>query len=394
MDNERDEEASHTEVSARLRRRLIERLRADGHLRSPRVEGAMAAVPRELFAPVDADPAEAYADRVLVLASDASGVPLSTISQPAIVALMLEQLDVRPGQRVLEIGTGSGYNTALLAELTGPAGHVTSIEMDAALVAGAAARLAELAPGGGAPLDLRHADGWLGVPDAAPYDRLQSTVGVDDVPPAWSAQLADGGLLVAPLWLRPGLELSAALRRDGPILRGVSVTPCGFLQLRGPNAPSSHTRVLGPDLAVVGEGLGARDAELIRSLTATRGVDRGPAPPPSDRRWWGLSLTDPRTVLFLGRHGGYVAWGVYEPAGPHGAGLALAYDDRVIGHGDPLAADVLRQRLDDAPPVDPARLTLTAYPADHPMPPPPRHGHTWRITRRHHIYRAHWDPAG
>ncbi|UGQ12869.1 hypothetical protein LO772_04410 [Yinghuangia sp. ASG 101] len=393
MENEPAEEASVAEVSARLRHRLIARLRADGHLRSPRVERAMAAVPREVFTPAGTDVAEAYADRVLVLASDASGAPLSTISQPAIVALMLEQLDVRAGQRILEIGTGSGYNTALLAELTGPGGRVTSVEVDAALVPGAAARLAELAPGDGTPLDLRHGDGWLGVPDAAPYDRLHSTIGVDDLPPAWSGQLADGGLLVAPLWLRPGLELSAALRRDGPLLRSVSVTPCGFLQLRGPHAPASHTRVLGPDLAVVGDSLGARDAELIRTLIDTPGVDRGPCPEPADPRWWGLSLTDPRAVLFVGPRSGHAAWGIYEPGGREGAGLALAHDGRVIGHGDPLAADVLRHRLDDAPPIDPSRLTITAYPATHPMPAPPRHGHTWRITRHHHIYRVHWAPT-
>lgn len=394
MANEPAEEASPAEASALLRRQLVERLRADGHVSSPRVERAMAAVPRELFVPAGADPAEAYADRVLVLASDPSGAPLSTISQPAIVALMLEQLDVRAGHHILEIGTGSGYNTALLAELTGPEGHVTSIDVDAALVAGAAGRLAELAPGDGTPLDLRHGDGWLGVPDAAPYDRIQSTVGVDDLPPTWPAQLADGGLLVAPLWLRPGLELSVALRRAGPVLHSVSVRPCGFLRLRGPHAPASTTRVLRPDLVVVGENLGARDAELIRSLLDTRGIDLGPAPPVDDRRWWGLTLTDPRTVLLLAPRSGHIAWGIHEPGGPGGAGLAMAYDGRLIGHGDSLAADVLRQRIDDAPPVDPARLAVTAYPTGHPVPPPPPHGHTWRITRRDHIYRVRWDPAG
>ncbi|WP_436791146.1 hypothetical protein [Yinghuangia sp. YIM S10712] len=259
-------ESRHADPSQLLRRRLIERLRLSGHLWSPEVERAMAAVPRDLFTPPDADPHDAYADRVMVLSADASGIPLSTISQPAIVALMLGQLDVRAGQRILEIGTGSGYNTALLAELAGPRGQVTSIEVDAGLLAGAAARLAELAPGGGTPLDLRRGDGWLGVPDGAPYDRLQSTVGVDDLPPAWPEQLTDGGVLVAPLWLRPGLELSTAMRRAGPVLHSVSVAQCGFLQLRGPHASDPHSRALGRDLAVIGEHLGAQDAELIRAL--------------------------------------------------------------------------------------------------------------------------------
>ncbi|WP_436791145.1 hypothetical protein [Yinghuangia sp. YIM S10712] len=114
----------------------------------------------------------------------------------------------------------------------------------------------------------------------------------------------------------------------------------------------------------------------------------------SERLWWGLSLTDPRTVLFTGRHGGPLAWGIYEPAGAEGPGLAMAYDGRLVGYGDPLAADVLRQRIDDAPPVDPSRLTLTAYPTGHPMPARPANGFTWRITRQHHVYRVHWDPSG
>lgn len=383
-------EAPDAGAAARLRGRLLDGLRAAGHLRTNGVLRAMDAVPREAFTPPGTDLEEAYADRVVVLATDEAGSALSTVSQPAIVALMLEQLDVRPGDRVLEIGTGSGYNTALLAELTGPRGRVTSIEVDRALLGAAAARLAELAPGAGAPLDLRCGDGWSGVPEGAPYDRVESTVGVDDVPPAWREQLADGGLLVAPLWLRPGLELSVALRREGPLLRSVSVTLCGFLQLRGPHAGEPHMRPLGDEWGVIGEGLSARDIAVIRSYTGTDGVDTGPAPHMNERRWWGVSLTDPRTVLVTGRAGGHIAWGVYEPEGKDGPGLAVAYDGRVIAYGDPMAADLLHQRIAEAPAVDPSRVTVTAYPLDVAVPPPPPTGFTWRITRRHHRYRVHW----
>ncbi|WTW92426.1 hypothetical protein OG216_03145 [Streptomycetaceae bacterium NBC_01309] len=378
--------------AARLRRRLLEGLRSTGQLRSPDVERAMDAVPRELFTPPDTDLRDAYADRVVVLAMDSTGSPISTVSQPAIVALMLEQLDVRAGHRILEIGTGSGYNTALLAELTGPRGSVTSIEVDDGLLASAAARLTDLAPGEGTPLDLRRGDGWLGVPDAAPYDRLESTVGVDDLPPAWRTQLADGGVLVAPLWLRPGLELSLAMRREGALLHSTSVAQCGFLQLRGPHAADPHSRPLGQGLAVIGEGLSTRQIEMVRTLTDTGGADLGAAPRLSERAWWGLSLSDPRTLLITGRHGGHVAWGIFDADGPDGPGLAVVYDGRVIGYGDANAADVLRQRVADAPPVDPSRLTVTAYPPDAVIPAPPPHGFTWRITREHHRYRVHWQP--
>ncbi|MDI2124886.1 rRNA adenine N-6-methyltransferase family protein [Yinghuangia seranimata] len=383
---------------ARLRRRLLDALRAGGQLTVPAVYAAMDAVPREAFMPPGTDPRDAYADRVIVLASDESGAALSTVSQPAIVALMLEQLDVRPGDRVLEIGTGSGYNTALLAELAGPTGRVTSIEVDADLVGGAAARLAELAPGGGAPLDLRRGDGWQGVPDGAPYDRVESTVGVDDVPPAWRTQLADGGLLVAPLWLCPGLELSVAFRRAGDLLTSESVTPCGFLQLRGPHGAEQRGHVVGLDLAAVGEALTLKDADVIADLLDTEAVDLGPAPHLTERRWWGFSLSDPRALLFVGRHGGNVAWGLFDsdgptPAGTAGPGLALAYDGRLLSYGSPTAAYDLLTRLEAAPAVDPSRLEVTVYPSDHPVPPPPRGGATWRVTRTHHRYRVHWSPA-
>ncbi|MCF2531640.1 hypothetical protein [Yinghuangia soli] len=389
MEHEPVGSAPGADDAARLRRRLVDELRSAGRLDSPEVARAMDTVPRDRFTPPGTELRDAYADRVVVLATDRSGAPISTVSQPAMVALMLEQLDVRAGHRILEVGTGSGYNTALLAELTGPGGHVTSIEVDDALLLGAAARLAELAPGEGTPLDLRRGDGWLGVPGNAPYDRLESTIGVDDIPPAWREQLADGGLLVAPVWLRPGLELSVAMRRAGPVLHSVSVTQCGFLQLRGPHGADPHSRRLGSGLSVVGDGLTGKDVEIIRALAETAGVDIGRVPGLTERRWWGVSLSDPRAVLFTGRYGTPVAWGIYEPDGPEGPGLAIGSDGTAVGHGDPIAAEILRHRLEDAPEVDPSRLTVTAFPAGHPVPPPPADGHSWRITRAHHRYRIH-----
>ncbi len=123
-----------------FRRRLVRYLRREGFITSPSVAAAIGAVPRERFLNGDEDLAQTYADRAVVLTFDPDGRPTSSISQPSIVALMLEQLAVRPGGRVLEVGTASGYNAALLAHLAGPNGAVTSIEVDEALAAEARRR--------------------------------------------------------------------------------------------------------------------------------------------------------------------------------------------------------------------------------------------------------------
>ncbi|MYW06359.1 methyltransferase domain-containing protein, partial [Streptomyces sp. SID3343] len=252
MDDER--------LAVRLRAALVRRLRDSGSIRTDAVEDAMAAVPREVFTPGSTTLDEAYQDRVVVLSTDERGLPDSTVSQPAMIALMLEQLDVRPGLRVLEIGTGSGYNTALLSRLVGPDVGVVSIDVSAELAGAAARRLASL----GIDVDVRAGDGWAGVADRAPFDRIEATVGVPDLPPAWVEQLAPGGRLVTPLWLRPGLELSVAWERgaDG-VLRSVSVSPCGFLQLRGVHSGPGRTHPLTGDLAVTGEDLPAAALDVL-----------------------------------------------------------------------------------------------------------------------------------
>ena len=119
--------------SRRLRRQLVEHLRADEVLVSPSVTAAFAEVPREQFVPelLEREGLEAvYRDEAVVTKRDARGMPLSSSSQPAIMAKMLELLDLRSGQRVLEIGAGTGYNAALLAHIVGPAGQVTSVDVD------------------------------------------------------------------------------------------------------------------------------------------------------------------------------------------------------------------------------------------------------------------------
>jgi len=373
---------NHERTAARLRTTLVDRLRETGSVRTDAVARAMEAVPRDVFTPGSTSLEEAYEDRVVVLSVDDRGLPDSTVSQPAIVALMLEQLDARPGMRVLEIGTGSGYNTALLAESVGPTGLVVSVEMSDELAGAAARRLAGL----GIRADVRAGDGWPGVADRAPFDRIEATVGVPDLSPEWVAQLAPGGRLVAPLWLRPGVELSVAWERGpGASLLGVSVERCGFLQLRGPHAGPGRTHPITGDLAVVGECLGPRDPDLLRALLDRGGVDVGPAPVEFARRRAGFVLDEPRSVLFVSRPDDGITWGLFDPERP---GLAVLVGDRVLCYGDERVSDALYHAVDMAPDVDPAGLRLEAVPVGEAFEKPaPGEGPGWTLRRGAHTYR-------
>jgi protein-L-isoaspartate(D-aspartate) O-methyltransferase len=159
-------------------------LRARG-VRDPQVLAAMERVPREEFVPADIA-YEAYDDRALPIDCD------QTISQPIIVAMMTEALQVAGSERVLEIGTGSGYQTALLAEL---AAEVFSIERHAELARRAEQRLHDF---GYRNVHIRTGDGTLGWAEEAPFDRIIVTAAAEECPPALWEQLAEGGILVGP----------------------------------------------------------------------------------------------------------------------------------------------------------------------------------------------------
>jgi protein-L-isoaspartate(D-aspartate) O-methyltransferase len=147
---------------------------------------AMGAVPRHEFVPED-QRAWAYADTPLPIGHD------QTISQPAVVAYMTQVINPRPGLRVLEVGTGSGYQAAVLAE-TGA--RVWTIEIFRALADEARARLQRLGYG---RVQVRHGDGYAGWPGVAPFDAIVVTAGADSIPPALVRQLAPGGRLVMPV---------------------------------------------------------------------------------------------------------------------------------------------------------------------------------------------------
>lgn len=225
-----------------LRVELVSTLRREGTLTEPAVVAAMETVPRHVFVP-EVSVERAYADQALVTKQNAEGIPTSSASQPSIVAIMLEQLSLSPGQRVLEIGAGTGYNAALLAQLVGGSELVTTVDIAADVVERARRGLDAA---GYAAVRVLCGDGGRGAPNGAPYDRIIATVGAWDIPPAWIAQLVPGGILVLPLGIR-GVQRSVAFVNDDGVLRSKSVVPCGFMTMQGAFAGPARTYVIGTD---------------------------------------------------------------------------------------------------------------------------------------------------
>ncbi|MER7693011.1 methyltransferase, FxLD system [Streptomyces sp. NPDC097610] len=204
--------ATPTADAERLRNALVDQLRADGHARTPAVEAALRTVPRHVFVP-DASLEDAYANAPVHIKYDTDGTSISCASQPGVVALMLDQLEAQPGERILELGAGAGYNAGLLAHLVGESGHVTTLDVDDDLVEGARAHLAAAAI---TNVEAVTRDGALGYAEGAPYDRIIATVGAHGVPHAWLQQLAPGGRLLVPQRLKGTVSRSIAYeQRDG-----------------------------------------------------------------------------------------------------------------------------------------------------------------------------------
>ncbi|WP_155336395.1 methyltransferase, FxLD system [Acrocarpospora corrugata] len=231
--------------SEALRKAMVDTLRSWGGVRTAAVEAAMRAVPRHLFVP-EASLERAYGPESVVTFRDEDGVAISSASGPGVVAAMLEQLDVRPGDRVLEIGAGTGYNAACLAELAGPSGSVTTIDIGPEIVEEARRGLAAA---GYDRVLVRHGDGADGHAANAPYDRIIVTAGAWDAPPSWREQLAPGGRLVVPLRIR-GVTRAVALELDGQVWRSVSIEECGFMPMRGPGAVEELNLELPPNRGV------------------------------------------------------------------------------------------------------------------------------------------------
>jgi protein-L-isoaspartate(D-aspartate) O-methyltransferase len=196
----------------------------------PAVVEAMAAVPRHLFVPPQYRD-QAYEDIPLPIGHG------QTISQPYIVALMTQALHLQPDSRVLEIGTGSGYQSAILAHITR---FVWSVETIPELAEAARERLQGL----GLDVALRAGDGRLGWPEYAPYDGIIVTAASPDVPPALAVQLAEGGRLVIPVGGGSWDQALWLIRREGEMLQKQYLADVRFVPLVA--TPSSS----GPEDAV------------------------------------------------------------------------------------------------------------------------------------------------
>jgi protein-L-isoaspartate(D-aspartate) O-methyltransferase len=214
---------------AGLRDSMVAHLERSGVLNDAAVAAAMRHVSRHRFLPGVSLEA-AYADRAVALKTTNSEV-VSSISQPGMIALMLELLAPERGNAVLEIGTGSGYNAALLSALVGPDGRVTSVELDAELAQRAQDALLENRNG-----NVRVVTGDGAAAVEGTFDRVIVTARSEDVAGAWWDAVAENGRIVVPLRLETAGEYAVGFVRRGTVLRSSGLYPCAFIPLRGESA--------------------------------------------------------------------------------------------------------------------------------------------------------------
>jgi protein-L-isoaspartate(D-aspartate) O-methyltransferase len=209
---------STSEFASERQKMVDEQLRPRG-VRDERVLTAMKKVPREEFVPENLR-AQAYADSALPIGHD------QTISQPFIVAFMTEQLRLQPSDRVLEIGTGSGYQVAVLSELVK---DVYTIEIIEPLAKEASARLARLDYNNA---HVKVGDGFQGWPEVAPFDAIIVTCAPDKVPPPLTQQLKDGGRMIIPVGAGIDQQLYLLEKKNGELAQ-TAILPVRFVPMMG-----------------------------------------------------------------------------------------------------------------------------------------------------------------
>ena len=351
---EREPETRPPDADA-ARARLARDLRHRGRFLSQSVAEAFARVPRHVFVP-EVGPAVAYRDEAFVIKCGPDGLPISSSSQPAMMAIMLDQLGLEPGHRVLEIGTGSGYNAAVMSAVVGQQGQVVSIDIDPELIERSQANLA-LA--GYDCVTLLCADGGFGYPAGAPFDRIIVTAGAWDIAPAWLEQLVPGGLLVLPLSIR-GIQLSVALQRSGAEVfggargrsprgyewLGLSACRCGFVRMLGAFAgPEVVFRLDEPDGLVAQMSDGSQvDGFGIQQALLTAPTGEQPLPHPGGQAdlaeldlWLTVTAAGLDRVTVLAAPGGWLPLGTLLP---FGGLVSNATDTSRLGVALLLPADV------------------------------------------------------
>ena len=208
---------------------LVDYLKKANYLKTPLIEEAFIKVPRHLFLP--GEPLDkVYSDIAIVIKRGEEGRWTSSSSQPAIMAIMLEQLDLKPGQRVLEIGAGTGFNAGLIASVVGRSGKVVTVDIQPDLIEHARKCLDAA---GYDWVQTVVGDGGYGFPDGAHYDRIILTVASEVITPSWKDQLVQDGVLVLPFAVIEGFQRSVAFQKRGEELVSVDNKACGFMPLQG-----------------------------------------------------------------------------------------------------------------------------------------------------------------
>jgi protein-L-isoaspartate(D-aspartate) O-methyltransferase len=256
---------------------IVRRYQARGLVLSADVRRALLTVPRHLFAEGDADLEGAYADQPIVTKRDERGVSVSSVSAPWLQAMMIGQAEVSPGMRVLEIGSG-GYNAALIREIVGDGGQVTTVDIDSEVTDRARRCLAAT---GYADIEVICADAEFALAPGRTFDAIIVTVGAWDIPAAWPAQLGANGRLVVPLRTR-GMTRSWVLEhRDGSLV-STDHLMSGFVPMRG---AGEHR---GASVPLVGDGaVGLWQDE--RDVIVTEELD-GVLNGPRTETWTGVTI--------------------------------------------------------------------------------------------------------
>lgn len=362
----------------------VDGLKSAGAIGSPVVERAFRTVERhrllETFhyrgadgrITVEADPRDPRRDHLELIYADTAlvtrhigGLPASSTSQASLVARMLELLDLTEGMKVLEVGAGTGYNAALMAEIVGDQHLVVTVDVLQDVVDQTGQLLADA---GYPRIQVLLRDGFEGVPDQAPFDRIVATVGCSDLSPRWADQLADGGAMLIPLEHADGHPL-VLVGKDNGVLRGRVVLRTGFMPVRGP----LYIEGLWEPGVVV-----ADPAELVHEPDpGPRFAPRRPGEP------LGLSEDETDFLFFLGLHDRRACWARHGPglSGGRAGWAALTPDGIWWWKDESLAREIDRRYRDwDArgrPAIGDYHVSFLPIQQDHDVPPG-----GWQVKRR------------